>query len=153
MSVKIAKGVYMRNSVPYQNKTTHTKYSPKMILRTGKTYYLGDTFEFDSNFNSIGTNIVKCNKWIESQNLDILFETLEKNEKETNYMATISIGWTIFLFLSFFTANIWFILFVFMLPCFYFIFETIKTFINSKNWIALITTGIIIFLISCNFIF
>lgn len=152
VSVKVAKGVYMRKSQPHYTKTTHTQYSPKMILKNGVTYFLGDTFEYNKSFYDITNNIFACNKWIEIENLNVLSEIIKKREREAKLTGIIMICWVAGLFLSLFTLNIWIIFFVAMLPCFYALFETIKTFIKKKNWTGLVIIIIVLFLISCNFI-
>ena len=82
VSVKVTKGVYMRKSQPHYTQKTHTKYSPKMILKNGNSYFLGDTFEYNKSFCDITNNIFACNKWLTSKNLNILLEEIAKRKKE-----------------------------------------------------------------------
>lgn len=69
--IRVSDGTYIKKSQPHYRNTTHIKYSPKIILKNGDTYFLGDTFEHNKSFYNVTKSVDICNKWrIESNNLN-----------------------------------------------------------------------------------
>jgi hypothetical protein len=108
-SVRVAKGVYIKTSTPYYNKNTNTKYSPYILLTSGEKIYLGDVFQFDTDFPILKHKIMKCNAWKNCSSIVELEEELEKEKKENIQKQNLELPlfwiWFAFFIYSIFTLN------------------------------------------------
>ena len=114
-SVRVAKGMYINISTPYYNKNTNTKYSPYILLTSSEKIYLGDVFQFDTDFPILKHKIMKCNAWKNCSSIVEFEEELEKEKKANIQKQNLELPllwiWFAFFIYSIFTLNATLIMF------------------------------------------
>lgn len=136
-SVRVAKGVYINTSKPYYKKHTNTKYSPYMLLTSGEKIYLGDVFQFDTDFPILKHKIMKCNAWKNCSSIVELEEELEREKKANiqnqNLVLPLFWIWFAFFIYSIFTLNVTLIIFSIMSVTYFMLISYVVHLIKNKR--------------------
>ncbi len=136
-SVRVAKGMYINISTPYYNKNTNTKYSPYILLTSSEKIYLGDVFQFDTDFPILKHKIMKCNAWKNCSSIVEFEEELEKEKKANIQKQNLELPllwiWFAFFIYSIFTLNATLIMFSIMSLTYFMLISYVVNLIKNKR--------------------
>lgn len=150
ISVRVAKGVYLRNSTPYNTTSSTKSYTSKIIMRDFKEIFLDTVYENRILHYNYSEKIKILNMWKNSKTVNEFYDKKaeylieqKKSNKTMNTLGIIVMIWFVLLILSFFSGQSSFIIIMVMAPSIAVYFSTLFGYMKNKRWIASIITIVV----------